>query len=281
MSNYDRSAEDVGNVLALEHVNVTVPDQEAAALFYVSGLGFTRDPYIDFGQRNMWINVGSQQFHLPLGEPQVFRGRIHVVVPDLDGLQRRLERVARGLAGTRFDFAAEDGTVAVTCPWGNRIVAHGPEAYPRMTLGIPHLEVDVRAGTAAGIGRFYRDAIGCPAKVEDGRVRVRVGHNQTVEFIESDRPLPAYDRHHVAVYVGEFSRPHRWLIERNLITEESDQYQYRFQSIIDPEGGELLTELEHEVRSMSHPMFLRPLVNRNPAVGLWNYQRGSEEYRLR
>lgn len=281
MSQYDRSAEDVGNVLALEHVNVTVPDQTVAALFYVSGLGLTRDPYIDFGQRNVWINVGSQQFHLPLGNPQVFRGRIHVTMPDLDGLQRRLERVGRSLGDTRFAFTAADGIVSVTCPWGNHIVVHGPDAYPRMTLGIPHLEVDVPAGAAAGIGRFYADVIGCPVETQRGGVRVRVGHNQIIEFIESAGPLPDYDGHHVAVYLSEFSRPYRWLIERNLITEESDQYQYRFKSIVDPQSGELLTELEHEVRSMSHPMFLRPLVNRNPAVGITNYQRGNEEYRLR
>ena len=45
--NFDRSKEDVGNVQLLEHVNVTVPDQGLASTFYVTGLGFTRDPYID------------------------------------------------------------------------------------------------------------------------------------------------------------------------------------------------------------------------------------------
>src|SRR5690606_1996761 len=231
------------NVLALEHVNVTVPDQTVAALFYVSGLGLTRDPYIDFGQRNVWINVGSQQFHLPLGNPQVFRGRIHVTMPDLDGLQRRLQRVGRSLGDTRFAFTAADGIVSVTCLWGNHTVVHGPDAYPRMPLGIPHLEVDAPAGAAAGIGRFYADVIGCPVETQRGGVRVRVGHNQIIEFIESAGPLPDYDGHHVAVYLSEFSRPYRWLIERNLITEESDQYQYRFKSIVDPQSGELLTEL--------------------------------------
>ena len=49
----------------VEHVNVTVPDQAEATFFYVNGLGFTRDPYIDFGPFNVWINVGAQQFHLP------------------------------------------------------------------------------------------------------------------------------------------------------------------------------------------------------------------------
>ena len=80
MSGYDRTLEDVGNVLNLEHLNLTVPDQELAALFYVTGLGFTRDPYIDFGTLNMWVNLGEQQFHLPKADAQVFRGHIAVVL---------------------------------------------------------------------------------------------------------------------------------------------------------------------------------------------------------
>ena len=67
---FNRSEENVGNILNMEHVNLTVPDQQLAALFYVSGLGFTRDPYIDFGTFNMWINAGGQQFHLPKNNAQ-------------------------------------------------------------------------------------------------------------------------------------------------------------------------------------------------------------------
>jgi hypothetical protein len=52
-STYDRSAEDLGNVVGLEHVNVTVPDQQLATLFYNTGLGLTRDPYIMTGLGNM------------------------------------------------------------------------------------------------------------------------------------------------------------------------------------------------------------------------------------
>jgi hypothetical protein len=43
---YDRTTQDVGNIVALEHVNVTIPDQQLATLFYVVGLGLTRDPYL-------------------------------------------------------------------------------------------------------------------------------------------------------------------------------------------------------------------------------------------
>lgn len=279
MAEFDRSVEDVGNVLALEHVNLTVPDQGLAALFYVTGLGFTRDPYIDFGTRNMWINVGRQQFHLPLGEPQVFRGRLTVVVPDLDDLERRLERLFKPLGGTCFEYQRKDDGVHVRCPWGNHILATGPAAFPSMALGLPRVEMAVPAGTADAIARFYRQVIGCPATASDGCAAVRVGANQNLAFREQAEPLPGYDGHHIAVYVADFSGPHGWLAERGLVSEESDQHQYRFQAIVDPASGATLAELEHEVRSLSHPMFNRPLVNRDPAVGFFNYRQGSEVFK--
>ena len=44
-----------------------VPDQRLATLFYVAGLGLTRDPYLMVSDSNMWVNVGRSQFHLPSG----------------------------------------------------------------------------------------------------------------------------------------------------------------------------------------------------------------------
>ncbi|MGH7278725.1 MAG: VOC family protein, partial [Candidatus Rokuibacteriota bacterium] len=105
---FDRRTQDIGNVLALEHVNVRIPDQQLATVFYVVGLGFTRDPYVMVGTENMWINVGQQQFHLPTGEPQVLRGCVGLVVPDLEALTARLGAVRAPLAGTRFAYAVED-----------------------------------------------------------------------------------------------------------------------------------------------------------------------------
>jgi hypothetical protein len=66
---YDRAAEDLGNIVMLEHVNLQIPDQANGTLFYISGLGLTRDPYMNTGLANMWINVGKSQFHLPTGDP--------------------------------------------------------------------------------------------------------------------------------------------------------------------------------------------------------------------
>ena len=77
----NRKTQDVGNIVFLEHVNLTVPDQETATTFYVAGLGFTRDPYMMVDTNNMWVNAGQQQFHLPKGPPQHFRGHIGIVVP--------------------------------------------------------------------------------------------------------------------------------------------------------------------------------------------------------
>ena len=73
---YNRSTEDLGNVVAMEHVNVCIPDQRLATLFYITGLGLTRDPTLVTGVTNMWVNVGRNQFHLPTSKPNVVRGTI-------------------------------------------------------------------------------------------------------------------------------------------------------------------------------------------------------------
>src|SRR5690349_20415790 len=153
---YERTEEDLGNIVALEHVNVTVPDQEKAALFYINGLGLTRDPYMMTGPANMWVNAGRQQFHLPSSKPQVLRGHIGVVVSDYESLPRRLSRVAQSLADTRFECHERDGYIEAVCPWGNRLRCFAPnQRFGPMAVGIPYVELDVPVGAADGIARFY------------------------------------------------------------------------------------------------------------------------------
>ena len=277
-TNFDRSKEDVGNVQLLEHVNVTVPDQGLASMFYVTGLGFTRDPYIDFGTFNMWVNLGDQQFHLPVSKPQVVRGHVGVVVPELEGLLKRLNFAGKALSETAFQFKEEGDHVELTCPYGNTIKAYEPDKFPNMDLGMPYVEFNTPPGSAKGIGEFYSSVIGCPTSTESDSVRVSMGHNQELIYRETDQPLPEYDGHHIAIYVSNFSGSHQWLAERDLISEESDQFQYRFQKIVDPDSGELLYEIEHEVLSLSHQMYRRPLVNRNPATNFFTYRRGNEQF---
>src|SRR3989454_670515 len=201
---FDRKAEDVGNIVLLEHVNFRVPDQQLATAFYVSALGFTRDPYLMVGLDNMWINLGRSQFHLPTGAPNHSRGRVGCVVSDFDALPERLKAADKWLGGTRYTHTVEKNHADVTCPWGNRIRLH-------------------RAGS-------------------------------------------------------DFGGSHAKLNERGIVSQESNPYQYRFQEIVDPDSGKLLYEIEHEVRSFTHPMYARPLVNRNPAQRQPTYQPGQDAF---
>ena len=277
-NSYDRTLEDTGNIVALEHVNVRIPDQRLATLFYVTGLGLTRDPYLVTGVTNMWINAGRSQFHLPTGEPQVVRGRIGLVMPDLDGLRQRLDSVRQPLAGTSFDFVSGDGHVDVTCPWGNRFRCHAPEEqFGRTALGVVRLEFDVPPGCADGISRFYREIMGAPAESADGEARVPAGYRQTLVFRETREFIPEFDGHHIQIYVANFSGPHGRLAERGLISEESNRFQYRFETIVDPGSGAELFVLDHEIRSLTHPLFARPLINRNPDQTNSSFDPGHEE----
>src|SRR5262249_22895952 len=251
------------------HCNVRVPDQRIATAFYVMGLGFTRDPYLMVGVENMWINLGQQQFHLPTGAPQVFPGYIDMVVPDLDALTTRLASVKEILADTAFAYSVEDKHVSITCPWGNRMRCFAPGPWAELTLGMVAVEFPVAPGNADGIARFYREVMDAPATVVGGgdgaAARVQVGWHQEFVFRETSATVPPYDGHHVAVYITDFSGPHDKLEQHGLVTEESNPYQYRFKDIVDPASGRHLCTIEHEVRCYTHPMFLRPLVNRNPA----------------
>jgi catechol 2,3-dioxygenase-like lactoylglutathione lyase family enzyme len=274
---FDRAAEDVGNILAMEHVNLTVPDQEMAALFYVTGLGFTRDPYMDFGTFNMWINVGEQQFHLPKSSAQRFRGHIDITVPSLDELKVRLERLGKPLKDTEFGWEIYDDHIGVTCPWGNSLRCFAPDPAIGMALGIHNLEIQIPEGASAEIADFYRVVFATPATANDATAQVSIGRNQTMRFVETDAPIAEYDRHHIAIYVADFSSPHQWLVEHDRITEESDQHQYRFQALTDGTDAALV-ELEHEVRSLHHPMHARNLVNRNAGQHFFNFRRGREAF---
>jgi hypothetical protein len=280
---FDRALEDLGNAIHLEHVNVQVPDQRLATLFYVAGLGLTRDPYLMVSDTNMWVNVGRSQFHLPSGDPQVVRGHTAIVIPGREALLDRLASVTSKLAGTAFAFNEHNDYVAATCPWGNRLRCYEPDAarFGRITLGIPYVEFEVPAGTAQGICAFYPEVMGIPAELKNGdgtMARVKMGRDQYLQFRETDRPQPEYDGHHVQMYITDFSGPYRKLKQRGLVSQEDNQYQYRFRDIVDPANGKHLFTVEHEVRSATHPMYLRPLVNRNPAVTNRTYAHGHDQW---
>ena len=282
MQRFDRAAQDIGNIVNIGHVNVCITDQHLATHYYVTGLGLTRDPFLNTGATNMWINVGMSQFHLPMGKPDTVRGVVGLVIPDRAALLDRLTRVRNALKDTKFDFRESNDRVETVCPWGNRIDVHTPavEEFGRVQLGMPYVRFDVRPGTADGIARFYREVLHAPADVTKNgaglEARVQVGEKQYFYFRETDAPEAPYDRAHVQIYITDFSGPHRRLLQLGLITTEDNDYQYRFKDIIDLDTRAVLFTIEHETRSQTNPMYGRPLVNRNPAQTNMDYRPGHD-----
>ncbi|HQT79275.1 MAG TPA: VOC family protein [Rhodopila sp.] len=280
---FDRTVEDLGNIVELGHVNVLVPEQSKAVAFYIMGLGLTRDPYLMAGLDNMWVNVGRGQFHLPTRGTQVVRGTTALVLPDLEALMKRLHNAQKYLEGTKFSFRQAGDVVEATCPWGNRIRVHAPDParFGQMRVGMPYVEFDIPAGTdLAAIAKFYVQILGGIAGVaSDERgpyAWASCSAESKVIYRETNAPLPEYDGHHIQITLADFSGPHRKLRERGLITEESDQHQYRFVDIVDVDTNKPLFQIEHETRSMRHPMFNRVYVNRNPEMNNRNFVPGYE-----
>jgi len=290
LKQYDRDAQAVGNIVHLEHFNVCIADQRLATLFYVVGLGGTRDPYLFMGFENMWVNFGRTQCHLPSRavppRTEVLRGTIGLVVPSLADLKKRLEYAGSEMkrvvpeAKTKFSWQEKNGVVETTCPWGNRVRCHAPAPeFGNIELGIAYVDFDVPKGTADGIARFYKEVMKAPSLVQNARAAVDVGRNQRLYFTETTKPLPEYDNHHVQIYVADFGTPYHWLKERDLITMETDADEWRFQWIVDPKDGRKLFQIEHETRSMKHRLFNRPLVNRNHGITNMTYVHGQDAFR--
>jgi hypothetical protein len=99
-------------------------------------------------------------------------------------------------------------------------------------------------------------------------------YDRTAE--ETDAPEAGYDGHHAQIYIRDFSGPYRRLVDLGLLTVEFGQHEYRFNDIIDLDSRKPLFTVEHEVRSQTHPIFARPLVNRNPAQDNRNYKPGHD-----
>ena len=91
--------------------------------------------------------------------------------------------------------------------------------------------------------------------------------------------MPTTYGHHVQVYVADFSGPHRVLSELSLVKEERRAATPRRENIVDPASGETnVFTIEHEIRSMRHPLFMRLTVNRDPGQRSLNYAPGHDPF---
>jgi hypothetical protein len=286
---YDRSTQDVGNIVHLEHYNCCIDDQRLAVLFYVVGLGATRDPYIFPGMENIWLNFGRTQVHMPSRavppKAERLRGTAGFVVPSLEDLAKRLEYAGKEMKrvvgdARAFSYTVKKDCVEATDPWGTRVRCHAPSPeYGPIDLGLAYVDFDVPPGTTEGIARFYNEVMEAPATASKGRAVVRIGRHQKLMFTETKAKQPEYDGHHIQIYIADFSKSYKWLLERGLITMETDEAEWRFQWIVDPKDGRKLFQIEHETRSMKHRLFNRPLVNRNHGITNMTYVAGSDAFR--
>ena len=214
----------------------------------------------------------------------VLRGNIMIVTPSRAALLANLASVQELLKGTEFNFSEHTDHVLVTCPWGNRLKCYEPAPeFGPISLGMPSIEMLVDHGSAEPIAHFYREIM--HAKAITGKdhagvfARVSVGPSQALIYREADstdkRP---YDNHHLQIYIADFSGPYNRLKARNLISREDSVHQYRFTDVIDLGSGKVLHHIEHEIRSLMHPLYARPLINRNAAQNIRNFIPGQEAY---
>src|SRR3954467_421344 len=192
---YDRAAQTVGNIVHLEHFNCCIDDQRLGVLFYVVGLGATRDPYIFPGLENIWLNFGRTQVHMPSRavppKTEHLRGTAGFVVPSLEELAKRLEYAGKEMKRivpdypSKFSFKKKADCVEATDPWGTRVRCHAPAPeYGPIELGLAYVDFDVPPGTTEGIARFYNEVMGAPAQASGGRAVVRIGRHQKLMYTE-------------------------------------------------------------------------------------------------
>lgn len=219
-----------------------------------------------------------------------------------DALLDRLREAERKqlFAETKFAYSVDTvaGHLRVTEPYGNVFVADRHVAPTPHRLGIRAIEVFVRPGTAMRIGLFYAAVLGAIVDTSDAACAVvcgaafpylpwgvglsriacpsHTGPFCRLHFRESaDAAAHAYDGWHVAIYLADYSGPYARCAARGLVwnnprfvdrvysfDDALRESQFRFKDIIDLETGERLLEMEHEVRSLAHPYFMRPFVNR-------------------
>jgi hypothetical protein len=263
------STPEIGAVAQFEHVNYRVPEHGPAMIFFCVGLGFTRDPSRMVGTRNMWVNAGRQQFHLPRGEAKPFPGEVGVSVPDVKATLRNLKRVSRELKDTKFSFKEVGKTLSVLSPWGHALRIHqAGELSGRMLQAISYVNFWVPVGTAKTIANFYDKLIFAPSKVtKSGKFEtatITVGANQHFHFVEKADFEPVEHPNHVAIYVTRYKEMYAQLKAMKLLMRPDIEEQFRFEKIANPRTGKVVFTYEHEVRSLYHPDYLKPLANRVP-----------------
>ena len=248
-----------------------------------------REGQPDMGELR-WVNLGLQQFHLPVNDQvggvpltQRLRGEIVVVWPasKIAGLRHRLEQWGANVTG--------EDVLKFVGPFGNRFIVEpsedeewfgpastlndtrdAPPGGPSEGLGIKAVRFDVpNNGTARKICAFYDSVFSADVQFSDDVCTLLIGFHQSLVFVESPDPLPPDDGLHVALYVNfdpfvaayfkakdlVFHNPRSPQFNFDTIDNVLHHDEFQFKDITDLETGDLLYQLEHEIRALSHDGF--------------------------
>lgn len=147
-------------------------------------------------------------------------------------------------------------------------------------LGIHKVDLNVPFGTVQKIAKFYEyyfdvtpmlSYVDTDSSQQRGRCSINIGYNQQLVFTEISEggALEEYDGHHIAVYINNFVESYYRLNEDELVwnnprfpqftydtVEDALRHnEFRIFHIIDLDTKERIFEIEHELRSLSHPSF--------------------------
>jgi len=183
--------------------------------------------------------------------------------------------------------------------WGSDVVERFGISEEAETdcRGMDFVEFYCPRGTAEKIALFYDsvlDATTCVlmdandndtkvAMIAIGNVKQSGQADQSILFRETDDPIPPYDGHHIALYVGQsaadFEQAFRnsemagivWVNPRfddQAMTLQGAKkwQQFRFKNIVDMETGKTIFELEHEMRSIEHEAWPGPQVKKRSKI---------------
>jgi hypothetical protein len=256
----------------------------------------------------VWANCGASQFHLPYGETaQVLPGSVGLRYDSLEPLKERLAsgnynscfESSKELPNGGVEIIDNYGNVfccrekkpLTTHEWKQPLVGiHDTDEFGTVATkygctesecrGIDYVEIKCPLNTAKQIALFYDSVLDATTSVishgHDQICMVAIGNvhengqsSQSLLFRETTEPLPPYDGHHLAIYVGsckeDFEQAFQnaniagvvWVNPRfkdDVTTLQGARHwkQFRFKDIVNMETGDVIMELEHEVRSIEH-----------------------------
>ena len=235
------------------------------------------------GDDNMWVNVGRSSFTCRrAASRRCCAARRRRGARSRRAGEAAAERAPRSSPRRASRFAEKSEHIEATCPWGNDIRAlraadrFGEHEARHAVRRVDGAAAAPRPASRASTSRdsaCKREGRGAAPRI------VPVGAQPEADLPRDRRAPPApttgtTSRSTSRISPGRTSSS----LKRGLITEESNQYQYRFQDIVDPENGTLLFELEHEVRSLHAPAVRPPVREPQPGAEQRTYVRGLDAF---